>query len=351
VPLAPLFPGGEKKPAVSNYLKMGARATSKLAAQLQFAKANAFGFRTGRPSDVTVMDVDVADENVFADRCAKHGQPKIAVRSSISGKYHAYYAYNGELRLIRPWKSGSAFDRVDILGDGGIVVAPPSQFETGGGYEIIHGHLDDLDRLKPLQNIDDIFWSKIAKGELPDGVYDSVDYEDYELAVLAPKWAPHGTRNRKLWEHCMRRALHCTKFEQLVTEAEKYYTMSCEQQPHISDSELVKIARSAWKYTIEGRNWFGGQHGVAFTEDELATLLTSDRQDVYVLLTRMKWKFGPHSTFWLANGWHEELGWSRKRYTAARNYLVGTYIMQIRPPAPNRSALYRWINRRRQPRH
>src|SRR5215470_4248378 len=72
VPLNPLFPGGEKKPAVANYLKMGARATSKLATQPQFVNAQAYGFRTGRPSGVTIMDVDIANEKIFADRCAKH---------------------------------------------------------------------------------------------------------------------------------------------------------------------------------------------------------------------------------------------------------------------------------------
>ena len=148
-----------------------------------------------------------------------------------------------------------------------------------------------------MRNIDDIFWSKIAKGEIPDGVYDSPDYEDFELAVLAPEWAPYGTRNRELWEHCMRRAPHCTSFAQVLAEAEKYYARHCEQQPLIANSELVKIARSAWKYTVEGRNWFGGQHAVAFTEQELLALMTPGREDVYVLPSRMKWKFGPHSVF------------------------------------------------------
>jgi hypothetical protein len=273
------------------------------------------------------------------------------VRSSVSGKFHGYYAYNGEPRLIRPWKSDSAFDQVDILGDGGIVVAPPSRFENGGGYEIIHGHFDDLDRLRPMQNIDDIFWSKIAKGELPDGVYDYPDYEDYELEVLAPEWAAYGTRNRKLWEHCMRRALHCTSFEQVVGEAKKYYAKNCEQQPPVDDSELDKVARSAWKYTTEGRNWFGGNHGVSFTEDELTKLMTVPNHEyVLALLTRMKLQFGPHSSFWLAKGWYEELGLSRRNYTTARDYLIGTYVKQIGRPGPNQPALYQWINRRRQPR-
>src|SRR5262249_47480252 len=160
--------------------------------------------------------------------------------------------------------SDADFDQVDILGEsGGIVVAAGSRFETGGRYRIIQGSLDDLDQLKPMRNIDELFWEQIGT---PDGVY---DYEDYELEVLAPEWAPYGTRNRKLWEHCMRHALHCTSFDQVMAAARTYYTMSCEQRPHMDDSELVKIARSAWKYTIEGRNWFGGQHGVAFAKDEL----------------------------------------------------------------------------------
>jgi hypothetical protein len=347
VPLSPLFPGGEKKPAVANYNKMGRRATGRLVDQPKFANAKAFGYRTGRMSGVTMMDVDVPSESVLADRMSKHGNAKLIIQSTVSGKYHVPYAYNGERRWIRPWKSGDAFDQVDILGEGGgIVVAAGSQFETGGSYQIIEGSLDDLDQLKPMRNIDELFWDQIGT---PDGVYDSPEYEDYELAVLAPEWAPYGTRNRKLWEHSMRRALHCTSFKQLLSEAQSFYGSHCEQQPLIEENELVKIARSAWKYTTEERNWFGGQHGVAFTDAELEILLRPGHEYVLALLTRLKNTNGPHATFCLTDSWVKDLGWTIRDYEAARTYLVGTYIKQIRKPAPHRWALYRWINPQRQP--
>jgi hypothetical protein len=137
-----------------------------------------------------------------------------------------------------------------------------------------------------------------------------------------------------------------------VVAAEKYYKTHCEQRPHIDDGELVRVARSAWKYTTEGRNWFGGQHGVAFTEEELATLLEIPGHEyVLALLTRLKNTEGPHAMFPLTDSWHVELGWSRRDYKAARSYLVGTYIRQIRKPRPGQWAQYRWINLRRQPRH
>ena len=76
-------------------------------------------------------------------------RPPLVVGSG-SGKYHAYYRHNGERRRIRPWRGLP----IDLLGEGGLVVAPPSKATEGRQYEIIQGGLDDLDRLPVLRDLD-----------------------------------------------------------------------------------------------------------------------------------------------------------------------------------------------------
>src|SRR5262249_22517918 len=88
---------------------------------------------------------DTPDEKIAADAIGRHGQSAVVVRTA-SRKFHHLYRYNGERRRIRPWP-----DRpIDILGDNGFALAAPSELATGS-YEIIHGSLDDLDRLTPMR--------------------------------------------------------------------------------------------------------------------------------------------------------------------------------------------------------
>ena len=68
---------------------------------------------------------------------------------TASGKFHAWYRSNGERRQIRPWPGRE----IDLLGEGGFVLAPPSSFGSGR-YEVIHGALEDLGRLTTMAGLD-----------------------------------------------------------------------------------------------------------------------------------------------------------------------------------------------------
>ena len=137
------FPVGEsKRPSIRGWQKVGLRGSTDLADK--FANADALGYVTGRRSNVTVLDIDTADEKLAADAIRQHGQPGIVVRTA-SCKFHHLYRYNGERRRIRPWPELP----IDVLGDNGYALAAPSKTATGS-YEIIHGHFDDLDRLTPM---------------------------------------------------------------------------------------------------------------------------------------------------------------------------------------------------------
>src|SRR5262245_23963518 len=165
------FPVGEgKRPTIRGWHKVGLGGSAELATK--FKDADALGYVTGRRSNVTVLDIDTTDGKRAEDATRQHGQPAVAVRTA-SNKRHMLYRYNGESRRIRPW----AGLPIDVLGDNGYALAAPSNLAIGR-YEIIHGHLDDLDRLKPME-------SDVVSPTRHGG-------------VLVPK----GERNRTLFDHC-----------------------------------------------------------------------------------------------------------------------------------------------------
>jgi Bifunctional DNA primase/polymerase, N-terminal len=215
----------EKRPKIRGWQKVGLKGSGELAAK--FRDADALGYVTGRRSKVTVLDVDVADQKVLDDALQRHGQATIITRTA-SSKFHALYRYNGEGRHLRPWRPLP----IDVLGDNGYAVAVPSKFEKGS-YEIIHGHLDDLDRLKPMA----------APPTVP------------LVAPLPPKWLgmrQGDGRNDALWERCMRTGGGCTldRMMEIAREANQSF-----KEP-LMDAEVVKIASSAWQHDAAGLNFF-----------------------------------------------------------------------------------------------
>jgi Bifunctional DNA primase/polymerase, N-terminal len=112
----PTFPLSDNKiPAISNYQKVGLRASSTLALNHRFrSSANGFGFMTNARTRISVLDVDTTDERVLADALGRHGSTPL-VACTASGKFHAYYRHNGERRKIRPFKDLP----IDLLGNRG----------------------------------------------------------------------------------------------------------------------------------------------------------------------------------------------------------------------------------------
>ena len=130
-----------------------------------------------------------------ADAITRHGEPLIITRTA-SGKHHLFYRYNGEGRRIRPWVGLE----IDVLGDNGFAVAAPSKL-IKGAYEIVQGHLDDLDL--PQAN---------GGGEYRDP------------APLPAKWCgmrQGDGRNRALWERCMRAGAGFPRTNDRVGKASK----------------------------------------------------------------------------------------------------------------------------------
>ncbi len=303
------FPVNEQKqPAIRNFLKVGPRASEKLASSKKLRSASAFAFATDRRNGITVLDVDTTDENVLADALDRHGQTQIIVRSG-SGKFHAYYRYNGERRKIRPWPKRE----IDLLGAGGYVVAPPSRIASGE-YHFIQGSLDDIKRLPVLRNLG--LKATPGKGSVTEG-----------------------QRNDSLWRHCMKQAHHVDDFDALLDVARTFNEFRC--QPPLNDHEVFSTTQSAWNYTAEGRNWFG-QHGVFLSRSEVNEMI-GKAQDELILLTFLRANQGPNATFMCTNTLVDKFGWGRKRLSAARRRLIELgHMIPQRQAGRGHAALYRW---------
>jgi hypothetical protein len=300
-----------KVPSIRGWQVIGLPGSAKLA---QTKDADAFGFCPGSRSNLTILDIDTSNERVLADAVAQYGSTPIIVRSG-SGNYQAWYRWDGEKRRIRP----VADKPIDVLG-GGFVVAPPSR-DIKSNYEFIEGSLDDLNRLPRLRN-------------LPP----SNKLETHWPAPLPKERIEKGTRNKNLWEHCMREAHHCDDFDALLDVA---LTANANFLPPLTEDEVAKVAKSAWSYTERGENRFG-RPGVFFDTEEANHLITSD-PDLYLLLSFLRANNQPSSTFMVANGLAPKLRWTRKRLSAVRKRLERTHIKMVRRPSTaSGPARYRW---------
>lgn len=100
----------------------------------RFPQANV-AIRTGRESNLLVLDVDPrkgGDKSL--ERLIKQFGPLPDTLWSATGGggWHFYFQYPGPIRLHN---NVPGFPGLDIKGDGGYVVAPPSCHESGKHYE------------------------------------------------------------------------------------------------------------------------------------------------------------------------------------------------------------------------
>jgi hypothetical protein len=300
-----------KRPAVSNYLKLGLRGSRALAAK--FPAATAFGLACQR-NGITVLDIDDPSERLLADALDEFGPTPFVVRTG-SGNHQAWYRSNGEGRHIRPDPKRP----IDILG-GGYVVAPPS-IGAKGPYSLLSGSLDDLASLPRMKGLQALIG--------PDPIAQPV---------------ASGNRNNTLWRECMSHAPKCDGPAALLE-----FAMSINRarfHPPLSPDEVMRTVASAWEKESSGANWFGRGKRVVFDHADVDGLCFAC-PDAYLLLTvllRHHWGSG---SFVVANGMAEKMPggkWRRHRFAAARQFLVDQgRLEEVRPASLHHGpAVYRF---------
>lgn len=180
------------------------------------------GIVTGKLSGIVVVDLDSKEAQEFAE---ENGFPKTPTVKTARG-YHLYYAHPGSGR-VGNFQKRDDLPGIDLRGDGGYIVAPPSIHETGVKYKWVKGKsLDDL-QLAQLPEI------LLAKGkidkaplkELLNGV--KKGHRNAALISLAGLWV-----KKYPLKVCLKKALEWNK--------------TCCEPPEDEDKVIASV-ESIWK--------------------------------------------------------------------------------------------------------
>ena len=144
----PVFPvGRDKRPFETGGFHRATTDPAHIARWSLRYPAAGVAIPTGRPTNRVVLDVDLATggRESFYDLQAQHSPLPDTVRCATpSGGFHLYFAYPPGVDRV-PGSAGKIALGLDIRGDGGYAVGPPS----AGYIWDVAGHPDDLP-LAPL---------------------------------------------------------------------------------------------------------------------------------------------------------------------------------------------------------
>jgi Bifunctional DNA primase/polymerase, N-terminal/Primase C terminal 1 (PriCT-1) len=291
-----------KMPLISNWSKVRPTTAVKLADR--FRTAN-MALIDGDPNGVTRIDVD--DPDIVKYCTQRFGETPIKVRTP-SGGQHLWYRANGERRII-----GLENKKIDLLGKGGLGIAPPSIHPQKGAYVFEGGNLDNFHSLP-----------EIRPGSLPADAYLGVRStpsltsnadrripDHYDLV-------PDGKRGDWIFHRALRLAHGCASLDELI-DLLRMENRFC--APPLSDDKVVKAAKSAWKYQQEDRNWVGQEHRAQIFESEFHRL--RQHPEAMSLLVELRLAHACRDgDFALANALADKFGWGVPRFRKARAILA-----------------------------
>jgi hypothetical protein len=321
--IAPL-PIEGKRPLVSHPHRFGRRAALRIVPK--FPDAN-LGFWCGHFNRLTVVDVDSAADSELQYALDTFGPSPVLVRTA-SGKHHAYYRHDGERRSIRPI-SGHA---IDILGEGGLAVAPPS-VRAGGRYEFVRGGLSDLANLPKMRG----------------DVLKKLEPAPIERKAPSMDAATIGRRNDTVFRLALALAHTAESQADLLAQARK--ANSELSDPPLPDGEVQRAVASAWGYKVNGRLMAPGTDStILLPAASIARLLAAGETDALALLAMARKEHaGRRGAFALAPPAMVQArligSWGRNRYRAAiRKSCELGELVQITPGGKGTRdpALYRF---------
>jgi len=190
------------------------------------------GIATGIISGIVVLDIDHKNDGMTKLRQieALHGDLPVTVTGRTGNGYHLYFRHPGTSIVSRAAVAGIA--GLDIRGDGGYVVAPPSRHASGNEY--LWEHRPD----------------KAARAAMPDWLIKLISAP--ATAPVAPQTTsarnpvPEGQRNDVLFR------LACSLGTKGLTETAITAALQAENvercQPPLAEGEVVAIVRSAARY-------------------------------------------------------------------------------------------------------
>jgi hypothetical protein len=142
------------------------------------------GIATGHISGFFVLDVDCGDGKVGLQSLArlqdKYGAlPATLTVRSPSGGYHYYFKMPSDPSIVIPDSQGKIGTNLDIRGDGGQIIAPPSMTDKGGRYSYEAPSV-------AIADVDDWFIELVKKPSFKTPIPDN----DFRKVPSAVKGAP-----------------------------------------------------------------------------------------------------------------------------------------------------------------
>lgn len=242
----------DKVPLTRNGCKDATTDAAQIKAWWQkYPNAN-IGLATGSVSqNVFVIDLDIDEDrgidgyHSLEDWQREHGDfPETWTAITGRGGYHLYYRGNGKIK-----NQAGIIDGVDIRGNGGYVVAPPSIHKNGNRYEWEYSP-DEFEIAKADNNVE---------------YFLNHDDQKQSAAFTMPNIVAAGQRNQMLFRFaCMMQAKGASDqsvFAATMAENES----SC--SPPLTEQEVRIIVSSATKYD-KGKPIHIDSEGVATRENK-----------------------------------------------------------------------------------
>jgi hypothetical protein len=261
--------------------------------------------------------VDIDEPEYTREAWRRFGATPVVVLTPSGGRHLWYRGRCRSANLRRSEKIA-----VDIKGPGSMVLAPPSR-RANGAYEFYIGEIEDFARLPAIR------WAGLPQ----EGSSERVE---------------EGYRNDTLFNALRRiaREFADDRFDDLLLEARR---INAGFLPPMSNAEVIKTARSAWKWRQDHPKgaW---KHHHTLAPNELLTGNVSDAAVRLELVLRAAWP--PQSgyrSFPISDIAMQRAGtiggWSRDRYRNARDELLAAgRLARVRPARGRTAALYRLRN-------
>jgi hypothetical protein len=304
-----VLPTAGKKPLIKGWHHWRWLPSVKTVSQMaqQFPTANV-AILPGL-SKICVADVDAADQVAEVEKLL--GTTPLHVKSNRG--VHLYYLHVEGYRDL-PGNLKRIGLNVDLKVGNSIVIAPPSQHESGAIYRHDKCTWEALRDLPPpnLQQL-----RRLLTGEA-SAQHGSERHEE-------------GQRGIGLNKILCRHAAYAETFDELLDVAR---TTNANFLPPLSDAEVVKRTRQAWQDARDGKiqPWAGHEATARIRKSEIKLLNSMGRNgaDAVVLLMVLRAEHGARysrgETFSIvAEAMQEKQtipGWHWKRYVAARDLLL-----------------------------
>lgn len=206
------------------------------------------GAKTGRVSDLAVIDVDYEGWESLNELEAEHGElPRTRLHQSGSSFLHYLFRYpEGVERLPSRTGANALAPGLELLADGHAVVLPPSRHWLGGQYHLLLDH-----PLAPLPDwVVELALLKLRLKAVEGGGEGAAGRTESRFEL--PDRVREGARNDTLHRYASSLRACGWDHGEILDELRRVAREACEQPPiaghPLGDDEVRKIAKSVLAY-------------------------------------------------------------------------------------------------------